>query len=505
MAQSTSGTSLVTNYASPSRVAARTVEVCWDGTNWVDETSRVQSLRIRHQLLNEALGLPMLGQGLTSDATVTLDNRDGRFSTTLAGSIAQTNRPDGIYRVPIRIAMGYSGETLRQFTGEVITAPGAEALGRRTVTFQCQDYSFALQQIKHRSVLTADDRPDEVMGALLDVADGADALFAAATTRNLDYALAVIPYTWQDDENVWEELGLLAASEAGMIHFSKEAEFRFWRQTAFIERAHSLTSQVTLDRSGAVELANDASWRNAYTKVIVEATPWQYGPLVAAYQAEAEIVVEPGQTVTHRARYAHPMLWIQTPVEGDDYRAVSAGMGDLSSDLTLGITSYAQQATITLENNNASQAIFVIGLQVRGYPLEGRGDDKVEFEANLSPAKVPGEKDYVVPQNPYLQTRYQVELVGSRLRDLLQRPRRLYAWKGAHCPWLELGDRVTLEDSGTGIDEDMLVMGLEIAAGVTDQTMTLTLLPVANLYPYTSYFRWGVSSYANSGSARAYY
>jgi hypothetical protein len=505
LAQSTAGTSLVANYAAPSRVAARTVEVCWDGTNWVDETSRVQSLHIRHQLLNEALGLPMLGQGLASDATVTLDNRDGRYSPALAGSMAHTYRPDGLYRVPIRISMGYSGEVLRQFTGEIIEAPGSERLGRRTVTLRCQDYSFALMQIKHKSALSLDDRPDEVMAALLDVADAADPLFAAHTSRALDYALSVIPYVWQDEDNLWEELGYLAASEAGMIHFSKEGAFRFWRQTAFVERAHSLASQVTLDRSKATEIGDDASWRNAYTKVIVEASPWQYGPLVVAYQAQAEIVVEPGQTVTHYARYSHPMLWVQPPVEGDDYRAVNAGMSDLSGDLTVGITSYAQQAEITLTNASASQAIYVVGLQVRGYPLEARADDKVEFETTLTPPKVPGVKEYVVPQNDWLQTRYQAELVGTRLRDLLQRPRRLYAWVGPLCPWLELGDRVTLVDATTGLNEAMLVMALEISAGATDQTMALTLLPVADLYPHTSYFRWGVSSYANSGSARSYY
>jgi hypothetical protein len=51
----------------------------------------------------------------------------------------------------------------------------------------------------------------------------------------------------------------------------------------------------------------------------------------------------------------------------------------------------------------------------------------------------------------------------------------------------------------------MLVMGLEIAAGVTDQTMTLTLLPVADLYPYDAYFVWNTSDYADSGSDKAYY
>jgi hypothetical protein len=505
VAQDTTGTSLVTSYASPSRVAARRVEVQWDGANWTDETSRVQTLAIRHEMLNSALGLPMLGQGLASDASVVLDNRDGRYSATLAGSVAQVNRPDGIYRVPVRISLGYSGEMLRQFTGEIVSAPGGETPGRRTVTLQCQDYSFALQQIKHVTTVSANQRADQFIGTLLDAADAADALFAAATTRALDKAICAIPYVWSDDENLWEQLGLLAASEAGLIHFSKDAELRFWRQTAFLERADSTTSQVTLARSGAVELANDASWRNAYTKVEVESNPWLRGPITNLYEAEAELIVEPGQTITHWARLRYVAAEIIEPVSGVDYNAVSSGMMDLSGDLTVTLTAYAQQAKIELTNANASQAVYVLDLVLRGYPLIGEQADKDEYEQTLAPAKVPGEKVYAVSGNHFVQTKAQVALLGSRLRDLLQRPRRLYAWTGAHCPWIELGDRVTLQDSATGVNEAMLVMGLEIGVGLTHQTMTLTLLPVANLYPHGDYFVWGTSAYADADSDRAYY
>jgi len=505
VAQSTTGTSLVANYAAAWRVAARSVTVCWDGTNWTDETARVQSVSIRHELLNSALGLPMLGQGLASQATLTMNNRDGRYCASLSGSVAHTYCPNGVYRVPIRIAMGYSGETLRQFTGEIVAAPGSETVGRRTVQFQCQDYSYPLKQIKHRSTVAENERADEAMATLLDAADSADAAFAAATTRALDVGLVVIPYTWTDDENLWAELGLLAASEAGMIHFSKEAEFRFWRQTAFLERAYSTTSQVTLARARCFTLDDDLSWLNAYTKVIVEASPWRRSALAEVYQCQAEIVVEPGQTLTHRARFTHPVMSVITPVEGTDYRAVTAGMSDLSGNLVLGITAYAQQATITLQNTSSTQAIYVLGLTVRGYPLEGRADDKQEYAATLTPAQVPGEKDYSVPANAYVQTRLQAELLGTRLRDLLQRPRRLIGWSGPLCPWLELGDRVTLVDASHGFNQDCIVLNLGIEAGAQNMDMDLTLLPVASLFPYSAYFVWGTSAYADSGSDRSFY
>ena len=505
MAQATGGTSLVANYALSARTAARTVEVAWDGTNWVDETSRVLSCSVNHQLLNTPLGLPMLGQGIPSEATLAMDNSDSRYCASYTGSIAQINRPDGIYRVPIRIAMGYSGETLRQFTGEIIEAPGTETLARRVVTFKCLDYAYALRQIKHVTTTTTNRRADSFMATLLNAAHVVDTGFDTHTGRALDKALCVIPYVWSDDENLWEQLGLLAASELGMIHFSKSAEFRFWRTTAFLERADSTASQVTLDRGKAFALGDDLSWRNAYTKVAVESNPWLRSPLTNLYEAQSELVIPPGESLTHWARLRYVTTELVTPVSGTDYNAVSSGMMDLSANLTVTLTEYAQQAKLVMENANATQAVYVLNLTIRGYPLIGEQADKDEYDATLTPAKVPGEKVYTVSGNHYIQTMPQQALLGSRLRDLLQRPRRLFGWRGPLCPWLELGDRVTLQDSAHGIDEDALVLNMAINADGARQDMELVLLPVANLYPYSDYFIWGTSAYANSGSDKAYY
>lgn len=498
MAQSTAGTSLVANYAASARVAAREVLVCWDGTNWVDETARVMSCEIGHSLLNSQLGLPMLGQGFSSEATLTLDNRDYRYSPNATGSIAQTYYPGGIYRVPIRINMGYGAETLRQFTGEIIDAPETEAAARRWATFRCIDYSYPLRQLKHITVAGWDQRADQFMETLLTAADAADTAFADRATRALDHGVAVIPVVWSDEENLWEQLGLLAASEMGSIHFSKEGEFRFWRQTAFIERADSLTSVVTLSLGRAFQLSSEASWRNAYTQVNVEVNPWMRGPVCDVYQSQDEILIPPGESVTHWARLSHVVASITSPEEGEDYQAVSAGMADLSDSLTVTLTPYAQQAKIVFENTHASQSIYVLRMKLRGVPLIGYGDDKQEFVSEL--AALPGEKELVISGNAFLQTRRQAVMVGTRLRDLVQQPRRLVGFEGPLCPWLELGDRVTLPNA-----LEALVVSLSISSSPTAMNMRLVLLPVDGLFPYTSYFVWGDSSYADSASDRAYY
>jgi len=505
MAQSTGGTSLVANYAASSRVAAREVLVRWNGVDWIDETARVLECDVNHALFNAQLGLPMLGMGIPSEAMLTLDNFDSRCCVSKTGSIANTNCPDGIYRVPIRINMGYSAETLRQFTGEIIEAPGTESVGRRVVTFRCMDYAYALRQLKHVTGVSTDQRVDQFMETLLTAADAADSAFNAYATRALDVGVSVLPMVWSDEENLWEQLGLLAAGEAGLIHFSKEAEFRFWRATAFLERADSVASQVTLDRAKSFELSDALSWQNAYTQVNVEANPWLRGPLTDVYRAQAEILVPPNTTVTHWARFNHVATSVVAPVANSDYYAVSAGMADLSANLEIATTAYAQQAKLDLTNNHASQAIYVLNLRLRGYPLVGYGDDKIEYPTNLDPVKIPGKKELTIAGNHYLQTRLQAEQIGTRLRDLTQRPRRLIGWRGPLCPWLEVGDRVTVVDAEHGLNQDMLVMVLSIRSSLATMDMEVILLPVSDLYPYTNYFVWGSSAYANSGSLRAFY
>jgi hypothetical protein len=504
VAQSIAGTSLAAAFASPYRTVTREVEVCWDGVNWTDETARALSLSIDHALLGPE-GLPELSRGIPSTCDVALDNRDGRYSVMLAGSQANTHYPDGIYRLPIRVNLGYGGETLRQFTGEVVEAPGSEVRGARRVTFKCADLSYPLQQMKPVTGIYRDQRVDEFMDTLLTGAHGDDAQFAALATWALDYGLAVVPYLWADDENLWEQLGKLAGSEAGLVHLSKEGELRFWRATCFLERSDSTTSQVTLTRSAAGELGESTSWRNCYTKVIVEGNPWLLGPVSAVYQAQGEIVIPPGETVTHHARLRYLTQTIIAPQAGTDYAAVSAGGLDLSASLTVALTAYAQQAHLEITNAHTGQAVYVLGLTLRGYPLVGEGDDKQEYETGLVPRKVLGKKEFTVSGNHFVQTQAQMALLGSRLRDLLQRPRRTYTWRGPLCPWLELGDRVTLVDAEHGLNEAMLVMGLSEEADLTRQEMILLLLPVADLYPHTDYFVWGSSPYANANSHRSYY
>jgi hypothetical protein len=82
----------------------------------------------------------------TVDVEVTLDNRDGRYSVMLAGSQHTHYFPTGY----IACDTNYSwvrGETLRQFTGEVVDRRAPRCVGHGGEV-PLRDISYALQQMK---------------------------------------------------------------------------------------------------------------------------------------------------------------------------------------------------------------------------------------------------------------------------------------------------------------------------------------------------------------------
>ena len=501
MAQDISATNLDTNWAADGHTVTFKVEMDWGRTDsWTDETAYVLSARLNVSIYDRGLGLPALGETMPASGTIRLKNDTNRFSPD-KGTIAAI--ADGIYRVPVRIEAGYvdsvnGAERLRQFTGEIEAAYESEATGQKIVVCECKDAGVPLLQYKHTTVMATDQRTDTFIGTLLTA--------AGITDTALEAGFAEIPYAWVDTENLWAEIVRVAAAEGGLVHFAKDGECRFWRLTHFLEDADSTTSQATLDRGNAWYLDDTISWRDCYTGVLVEWIPREVGALSVLYQAHEPIAVRPGETVEHDALFQYPATAIETPAADTDYYAVSAGMADLSADLTLSTTAYAQRATLEFANGNATHTMYILDLQVRGYPLEAEEAQSIERDATLTPAKVPGVKVYPVTGNNYLQTLGQAHLLAGYLRDRLQRPRRLITWDGPACPWLEPGDRVRIDNADAGISEQYCyVLSIDQTLSAQGYRQSLLCLPVDNVFAYTDYFRLGTSAWANSGSHKVGY
>lgn len=498
--QSIAGTNLATIWASGNMRPVEKIEVAWDGSTWVDETAYVKSWSIEQSIYDARSGLPQLGNGIPAKATVTLDNGTHRFSRRNAASPLYTAISGGIYRVPIRISAGYlDGVTpryLRQFTGEIEQPDEQETEREATVTLSCLDLSIGLLEQPVTTTMREGLRIDEFMAVVLGAAGytGASALDKSSVT---------LPYAWCNDEPALQELRRLAAADGGMIHFAKDGTFRYWRLSAFLERADSVTSRHTLGSASAWALGNRHSWKNAYSKVLVPLATLREGPLTELYSAPEAILVEPASTHTFRVQFRWPAYRVLTPSQGNPYYCVTAGNHSLSSFNITSVTVYGQQADVSIQNTHPYFSMYVWGFKIYGYPLLSEGAEDLEREA--VGGLVPADKEYKVPQNAYLQSDYQAEMLGDFLSDRLQHAPELWVWQGPAIPWLEVGDRVTVVDSPAGLNHDALIVGIQQESRFEDlYTETLTLLPVENLYKYSGYFTLGTSSYAAS-SDRVFY
>ena len=504
MAQDTSGTQLVANWHATGRVVSVVVEICWDGTNWVDESTRALAVAWADSLLHEREGLPLLGQTAPAAASVELDNHDGRYSPDLTGSQANTYYPDGIWDLPVRISAGfYDGatpETLRQYTGRAYQAREYETMaeGRpaQRAMLSLWDESAPLRQDKLTTDMYVDQRPDEILDDLLTE--------VGVASYDLDVAMGIVPWAWLDEENVWEELSQLAAADGGWVRATKEGEIVFERVTHWLEGTDHTSSQATITRGRAWRLEDAISHKDLYSEVAVAYTPRTLGALDTIYSAREAIEVPPGETVERVCRYQVPALYVVTPVVDTDYTALRAGGTDARADLSVGMTSYANQAVIELTNANANHSVWVLNLKLRGFPVDAEDEEQVTEVSGAG--EIAGDKTYRLSANDYIQTKVQADRLAGFLRDRLGRYRRLWGFECVLAPWLEVGDRVTITNADAGIDGDGYLVAYECSYRVGGMlTMTGVVLPADNLFGADGYFIIGTSATKDVGSDPLFY
>lgn len=498
MAQAIPGAMAATWNAGTAKPSAL-VEIQWDGTNWIDETSRVASLSITSALYDQSIGLPGLGQAQAGSMTLTLDNYDNRFSPDNAGSPIHASIASGIWRIPIRATLGYGADQLRQFTGWIEAPAEWHSDTEKTVSLDCIDNSYTIQQFKHSSVVVSDQRADQFIGTLLTAAG------ITGGARALDRGLSIIPWSYVDRENVWAQCQQIADADGGWCYCDELGVFRFERMSHWLEGADHTASQVTLTNGACWWMGDSISWQNAYSAVEVEYVPRYTGQYSDLYTASRPLRVDANDTLEQECCFSQSAIMATTPVVWVDYYPLTAGMRRVESGISVAMTTYGQRATLTFTNTNA-YPVYVLDLVIRGVPLLADDAQQERAESSLG---IVEDKELTISGNFWLQTKAQASCKAGFLRDRLQRQRRLLSWRGPCAPWLQLGDRVTVQNPDSGVNLAAYVVGKELAYRAEDMfEMMLALLPVAQMYGIDdadSYFLLGTSLAKDVDSDKAFY
>lgn len=503
--QDTTGTSIAANAESASPTMAYMLEIAWNGVDYVDETARLIHAEYDHRfgLPEEAVAEP--GAGVASEASVVLDNLDGRYSTFQAGSPIYSEISDAKYYLkPMRLYAGFSGEILRVFTGYLYLP--REPVPAGDATFMCRDRSATIIQRKATTFVYANLRTDEwlaVLCGLVGIASG---------DRIFDTGTQIIPYAWLDDESPWTEMVDAVAAEGGYLYFDWAGKLRFEAGAHWASYAAHTVSQYTITRSKFGDFMPEQRPQEVYNEVIVEYAPRVVGPTQKLYSIDKPIVIAPSGTHHLVARLQWPATSIITPrttsTDDTDY-VVNLATGD-RNDALLTINpatenKYSQRYECDLVNNSADHSIIISKFQVRGTPL--LGDPSTEVKETYA-SVVPYARTKTIRRNPYIQNRSQADLLASFLVFRYCNPRTVYRIRGVPgVPQFELGDRVTLQEALLlSTQRTGLLIGVHASFGNGEPfSMDLDVMDDAALFADTSYFivgthKWGAGTPANGYS-----
>lgn len=504
MAQSTSGTHLTTTAAASVRRPCCVVKIDWaragwaSEASWTDETERVVSVSIQHQVTDARRGIALLGNSIQGTARLVLANDDDRYTPDNPSSPLHSYIADGkAMGIPVKIYLGFyygsTPETLVQFSGYIRQPTIAVARGEATL--ELADRSWDLAQFRLETIPYSY-YPDDYIELLL-----AELPSARQPTADLDRGLYPLAFAWMDGESIWEELTSVAVAQGGLVWFGKDGTLYFRDgtfpalNTASVETITEAIDGRVLYREGDIFNHIRVSWSSGRRERLTEV--WRYNGCLGP--------IRPGASETVKASLGMLVSNLTAPAWDTDYKAVSATWEELESDdVTVAITKWSGQKAELTVTNNASASVYVPYLRLRGWPVDFQDEETVE-EEDATSIGLYGRRTLDV-RLLYVQGKGHAESVAKFLLARYKDPRATYQLTIRALPWLEVGDRITLNVPRKAIEvmdnADYFIIGLGQEFRPGDYIQTLMLLKASDILPYND---WHVVGTTAMGSGRWYY
>jgi len=498
VAQDISATSLATTAIANSNAPAYQVEVQWNGTDWTDETDNLKRLTWNLAFAPPAMSVIQPGVGYANEAQMTLHNDDGRYSPYNSDSAIAAHIDAGAYYLTsVRAYAGFGGEQVRVFTGYIVQIQGLAASGE--ALFRLRDRSATIIQEKATTAMYSDIRTDEWLKELC----GLVGIVTSGPSSEIvfDVGTLTLPFAWLDDESIWEQMALVAAAEGGFLYFDWQGKLHFENGAHWAQHD---TSVFTFDRSTYADMEPEHRPDEVYNQVICEYSPRVEGPIQEVYSLDKPIVIQPGATYHLEARLNYPATAIYTPTAGQDWQAMlltgEASNGSLS---LANAVKWAQRYEVDLVNGDSNHALVVTKFRLMANPL--LGDPAGEVTATGASSFVSETRTKEIRNNPLIQTASHAAALADFVVDRFQNPRHLYKITGALAlPWLEMGDRVTIEEptlfQGTYTNRTGFVTRLDFQMA-PDQpfTMAVDAIGTAGMLQTNDYFilgthKWGTGA-----------
>lgn len=511
MSQSIVGTNLATNAAATARTICVELRIAWGRTSWPtdwatqsqDETSRLREFSFSRDLAIDPL---QQSNARPASMSIVLDNAAQRFSAFNTGSaitadiLGSTTTSGGttvtyprLRGSPVRLRVGYKDATkgnefITVFCGYIDNPQGDNyGLSGDRLSLTVLDRGVELVDKRHSTAMHTQRRADEWIGL---------ALNQSGLTHSLDRGTFVLPYTWMDDETLWQEIQDAAQADGGWFFVDELGVATFKAATWWATDSDSTSVQATVTVANFQDLGNNVDWSTLATRVVFEYAPRSPGGEQDLWRSQDVLVIPPG-TKTIEARFSYPMDVGDLPKP--EFRAITAG-GRRLDDVYLMFSGTTAQRTTLHFNNQSGETAFIPPFIIRGHAIMGTTAKTVEHSmTSLAPYAVTKR----VNAGPYVQSEAQAEMLKVLYGDRLRYPRLTYNVSGFKAmPWLQRGDRVRINVSAPYTStRDMIVTGISMSWKAGDPLLqTLTGVDVLGLYEYSDYFVIGTGVYGALGA-----
>ncbi len=359
-----------------------------------------------------------------------------------------------------------------------------------------------------------------------------------------DDAPIVPRFTWLNQEDIAEDAAMLAAAAGGQITQDTNGVVQFLNPHSFSKEFSGLTltdrhfSQITVAEESAT----------TFGKVVATFTPRYLGANRSVFEGPIGVYLPYNQEYTHEIELQQPVERLTNPT----YYASGLSYG--ASGVYFGIDEYintrdfitavdytgetastnlkvprisdlyypryvysgqswtveqdptrvpAQYLNVKVFNNDPARALYLAQITLFGVAVEAseqitvKRDIPIQFSGLVQAGVIPsGFREVTISENPYIQSREQVNRMLDVVTYLHKRPRPQHTLVNVvYNPSLKLGATIRIISSYYGIDGYFKIVRL--ASRGVGALVDLTCVDVSDILPRSEFFIIG-SGYADS-------
>lgn len=432
-----------------------------DTYEFFDESDR--ALRLEYdRRIEEPLG--GIGYAIMN---VLLDNSDKRFTAEFDSTIGTALLP---YR-PSKMLMGFLvngaiDKVMPVFKG--LTDTIKESKLDRTVSFSGFDYLSYLDKLELESDMYVNQRSDQIIADIL-----TDAGFGSSQYI-LDEGLNTVGYAWfEKGTTAGERLRKICEAEEGRLYQDEYGYIRFENRRKFLESPHN-TVQWTFNANDILDWKVDDSVK-IINKCIVIGTPRSEGELSEIWKDGIVEKLEKDEVKEIWAKFENPCISIEALVAGIDYAANEAEDGggtDRSSNVSIALEAFAQDAKLTI-TNSSGVTVYLVSLRLMGTPAIITSTIQQSYQDDNSINKF--DESILKIENDFIDNdsfaKYLAKAIVTKYKDPLKRVRILI--RGV--PHLQLLDKIQVYDRDLATYKNYRVMGIQGTYALGEFLQWLTL------------------------------